>query len=256
MTDSHIKPMCKICYDRIVPDDLLQSKIAVNRGIVDLKNLCKTDFRSHRMAVAKDKRWEHKIINCSFLDGSPSMRQRVKEITEIWSEHCSIRFRFVDDRNDSQIRISFFADSGSWSAVGTDALIESYFPKYQPTMNFGWLRDGTADNEWLRVVLHEFGHALGCIHEHASLNFGRKWNKEAVYEYFSGPPNFWSDEQIEHNVLYQYSKEAVDATSFDPESIMIYEFDGSLFSDNLGPTNSNTKLSALDIEMIQKIYPA
>lgn len=33
-------------------------------------------------------------------------------------------------------------------------------------MHFGWLRDDTDDVEWRRVVVHEFGHALGAIHEH------------------------------------------------------------------------------------------
>ena len=57
--------------------------------------------------------------------------------------------------------IPMLADPGSWSAVGTDALIERYFPPYQPTMNFGWLKDDTDDQEYERVVVHEFGHVLG-----------------------------------------------------------------------------------------------
>jgi len=45
-------------------------------------------------------------------------------------------------------------------------------------MNYGWLRDDTQDEEYSRVVLHEFGHALGCIHEHQQPKFGRVWDKQ------------------------------------------------------------------------------
>jgi hypothetical protein len=34
--------------------------------------------------------------------------------------------------------------------VGTDCLVASYFPEHQPTMNFGWLKDDTAEREYQR----------------------------------------------------------------------------------------------------------
>ena len=122
-------------------------------------------------------------------------------------------------------------------------------------MNYGWLRDDTDDEEYSRVVLHEFGHAIGCIHEHQSPKFSRIWNASAVKRYFQGPPNFWSPEEIQFNVLDKYSAKGISATRFDPKSIMLYSFDGKLFSDGLGATNSNTKLSPKDITMIKEMYP-
>ena len=121
-------------------------------------------------------------------------------------------------------------------------------------MNYGWLRDGTDDGEYSRVVLHEFGHALGCIHEHQTPTFNRKWNKAAVMKYFQGPPNFWDEADIQSNVLQKYSPQGIAATQFDPQSIMLYAFDGKLFADGLGPTNSNSKLSPTDIRMIKSMY--
>src|SRR6185295_18692300 len=124
----------------------------------------------------------------------------------------------------ADIRISFNADPGSWSAVGTDCLVADFFKPAEPTMNFGWLRDDTDDEEWRRVVVHEFGHAIGAIHEHQNPRGGIKWNLPAVYAYFSGPPNNWTKEEIDFNVVQKYSINQLNATSFDRSSIMLYSF--------------------------------
>jgi hypothetical protein len=168
--------------------------------------------------------------------------------------HANIKFKFVAS-GEAEIRIAFMANDGSWSAVGRDALNRAYFPAHQPTMNYGWLTETTSDDEYSRVVLHEFGHALGCIHEHQAPRFTRVWNKEAVYRYFSGSPNFWSKEDIDHNVLQKYSPKGMLFTKYDPKSIMLYDFDAALFTDGLGPTNSNKKLSPTDISFIKSLYP-
>jgi len=73
-------------------------------------------------------------------------------------------------------------------------------------------------------------------------------------KYFQGSPNYWSPEEIQENVLDKYSPKGLSATQYDPKSIMLYSFDGRLFSDGLGPTNTNTKLSAVDIKMIGSMY--
>jgi hypothetical protein len=52
---------------------------------------------------------------------------------------------FAASKANAQIRISFSADEGSWSYIGTDCLgIE----KTEPTMNFGWLKDDTDADEY------------------------------------------------------------------------------------------------------------
>jgi hypothetical protein len=177
----------------------------------------------------------------------------VKDKARIWQDYAGIGIEFVGDP-DAQVRISFTADSGSWSAIGRDCLIAEVFPANQPTMNFGWLRDNTPELEYQQVVLHEFGHALGCIHEHQSPDEHLKWDAEAVYSAFSGPPNFWSKEEIEINVLRKYSPEGINATRFDPTSIMLYQFDGALFVDGIG-TPCNSELSEGDKAMIGHMYP-
>jgi hypothetical protein len=208
-----------------------------------------------RMAVIDQKKWpKGTTLRCRFLDGSATQKAKVEQMAHEWEKYCSMKIVFGDDPA-SEVRISFVADPGSWSAIGNDCLVASYFPAYQPTMNFGWLRDDTDDLEYQRVVVHEFGHALGCIHEHQSPNETLSWNTAAVYASFSGPPNYWSQADIDTNILQKYSPEGISATRFDMQSIMLYQFDGSLFTDGK-PTPNNTQLSPEDEQMIGQMYPA
>jgi hypothetical protein len=251
----------RICYERILPDEVDPER-AARRAMREFvastrRGSLKADEMAEiaRMAVVNSKKWPAgSTLKCRFLDGAPKVTKKVESIAHQWEQHANIKFKFVSS-GDAEIRISFAADPGSWSAVGRDALNVAYFPAHQPTMNYGWLKEDTDDAEYSRVVLHEFGHALGCIHEHQTPTFDRKWNRQAVLKYFQGPPNFWNAQQIDHNVLQKYSPTGVSATKFDPKSIMLYAFDAALFADGLGPTNSNTKPSATDLKMIKQMYP-
>jgi len=103
-------------------------------------------------------------------------------------------------------------------------------------------------------VVHEFGHSLGCIHEHQSPKAHLDWNKQQVYAAFSGPPNYWSKADIDHNILQKYSQKGMAETAFDEASIMLYQFDGSLFK-NGKATPLNFHLSDHDKAFIAQMYP-
>ena len=103
-------------------------------------------------------------------------------------------------------------------------------------------------------MLHEFGHALGCVHEHQNPAGGIQWNEDAVYEYYGGPPNNWSMAEVEHNVLQTYDENLTVHTQVDPASIMMYPIPPGL---TLGgfEIELNTQLSPTDKEFIRKAYP-
>ena len=89
-------------------------------------------------------------------------------------------------------------------------------------MNFGWLADTTDDVEYRRVAIHEFGHAIGAIHEHQNPQGGINWNRDNVIRDLSGSPNFWDLATIEHNMFEKYSQDLIRGTSLDKLSIMLY----------------------------------
>jgi len=259
----------KICCDRIIPAELRPVTNMIHQANIATA-LHGTDFKSPRelfmaidpnqvippapMAIITLKKWPiGHTLKCRFLGGSEAQQDKTIKMASKWMDYANINITFVDTP-DEDIRIAFMPGQGSWSALGVDVLNASFFPKNQPTMNFGWLDETTDDTEWRRVVIHEFGHALGCIHEHQNPNENLKWDREAVYRYFSGPPNFWPKETIDFNILEKYSPDGVSATLFDPDSIMLYMFPPQLFLDHKS-TNNNTDLSNMDKWFIRQMYP-
>lgn len=205
-----------------------------------------------KMALLAGKNWlPARTLRICFLDGSKTQRKRATGHAAGWLKYANIEFDFTAARRQSDIRISFEADPGSWSYIGTDNL---HIGKAEPTMNFGWLLDDTKDEEYNRVVLHEFGHALGCIHEHQNPKGGIKWNEEAVYKLFGGPPNNWSREETYENVIMKYSLDQLNASKYDPKSIMLYEFPSKLIQSGIA-THENSRLSGNDKRFIRKMYP-
>jgi hypothetical protein len=81
-------------------------------------------------AIVLSKKWDKgHVLTCRFLGGSRKQQAGVQAKAAMWEDFANITIKFVS-RGDAEVRISFSADPGSWSAIGTDALVQSYFPKY------------------------------------------------------------------------------------------------------------------------------
>jgi hypothetical protein len=205
-----------------------------------------------RAALQKDSKWKSgDTIRVAFTDGDDKLQQRVRDMAKRWIAPgmANLQLSFTDSAN-AQVRVAFQAGNGSWSTVGTTC---KNIAAEKPTMNFGWIDADSAEDEVRRVVLHEFGHALGLIHEHQNPVAGIVWNRNAVINELSGPPNSWSVEQIEFNVLNPASPEDVNATTLDPTSIMMYPIPAS-WTQNGFSTGLNSDLSDTDRKFIRKQY--
>lgn len=246
----------KLCFDRMLADDL-QSKayevaIEENPGNVAPVGVAMDGDAPTRdyMALVAGKKWRPgRTLRIAFLDGVHSVQERVRRYAMQWTRHANIRFQFVNARN-ADVRVSFGA-RGSWSYIGTDALL---IDRDQPTMNFGWLTPQTPDHEYSRVVLHEFGHMLGSYHEHQHPDTDIPWDREAVYQYYGGPPNYWSRADVDRNLFRKYERTISQFSQFDPDSIMLYPIPNSLTMGDY-EVGWNTVLSPTDTRFIAVAYP-
>ena len=202
------------------------------------------------LAALIGKKWQNgRRLRVRFLDGDASVQARVRDVARQWSDFANVTFDFGNHAT-ADIRISFL-DEGSWSYLGTDAL---GIPANQATMNYGWLTPASTDDEVNRVVVHEFGHALGCIHEHQHPEAGIPWDREAVYRYYDGPPNNWTRQQVDVNLFQTYSRTITQFSTFDTQSIMMYPIDEQLTLGNYA-VGWNRGLSPTDKAFIGVLYP-
>lgn len=121
-------------------------------------------------------------------------------------------------------------------------------------MNFGQIEDSISEDVIRQVVLHEFGHALGMVHEHQTAHANISWNKTQVYKDLADSNN-WDKAKVDRVIFHVYTLEETQITAFDPDSIMLYYIPAKWTTDGKGTTN-NVDLSALDLEYIKFCYPA
>jgi hypothetical protein len=202
------------------------------------------------LALTIEKRWgPGRTLRVKFLDGDAAIQTKVKAYAEEWEHHATVDLEFVDS-GDAEIRITFL-QSGSWSYLGTDNLV---IPPNEPTMNFGWLDANSTDEEYSRVVIHEFGHALACIHEHQNPVAGIPWDQAKVYRYYELTQG-WDRAKTFHNVLRRHDASKTNFTAFDPTSIMQYAVPNALTVGDF-EIAWNTVLSDMDKSFIGTMYPS
>jgi serralysin len=219
----------------------------------DLSPAAKNALSGRKAALLNEARWASgNVITVKFLEGDKDLRKKVRAVAETWTEPgmANLTLSFVDS-GPANVRIAFMPGKGSWSYLGT--LCKSIDPG-NPTMNYGWLTPDSSDEEIRRVVLHEFGHAMGLIHEHQNPLKAIQWNEPAVIRDLSGPPNNWDLETIRNNVLDRYDPATVTATPVDGASIMMYPIPKAWTLDGFS-SELNGDLSAIDKDFIRECYP-
>lgn len=202
------------------------------------------------LAVLKANKWRNgRELRIRFMGGHPTVRERVLETASEWTRYANLSFVVVGDEDEAELRVSF-EKSGSWSYIGTQALA---IPQDRATMNFGWLHPNSPQQTYSQVVLHEFGHAIGCVHEHAVGNIAIPWNKPVVYAWYAQHQG-WDKAEVDYNVFYRYEVGTTNHSAFDPESIMVYPILKEFTLDGFA-IPWRTGLSATDKQWIAQVYP-
>ena len=238
-----------------------------------------------RQLYASKRRWENgRRLRVCFYNGNPTVTKLVRRVASEWNGLSGVVLDFGPENTwfnclspnagFPEIRVGF-SERGYWSYVGSDS--ERYGGERAPSMNFesfnriyneSQYSEGdvfqSADAYHKGTIRHEFGHALGLLHEHQNptLNcFSEiKWNGNGnVYDYFGGSPNFWSREQVDRNLGFVGATDSdYVAGEADPKSIMIYSLSPSIFrngSESKCAVPVSYEISEKDKLIVAKIYP-
>lgn len=194
-------------------------------------------------------------LTVGFLEGEKALHMRVAELAERWitetGADLELEFWIGAGRDPAaaNLRVAFRPEHGSQSVLGRYALGVA---GGAATMNLGWMSLDLADDEASAVVLHEFGHALGLIHEHLSPVQRIDWNVANVTADLRRTQG-WSDEVIRANMFAHYDQAEVFATDIDPRSIMMYPIPPN-WTNNGFSAPFNTALTAQDKALIKAAY--
>jgi Astacin (Peptidase family M12A) len=187
-------------------------------------------------------------ISVKFLSGSSEIQKKIALIAKMWEDYANIHFVFVNT-GSANIRIKLDLKGGDNSLIGT---LANSVGQNQKTMNLD-----TSDFDdaavMRRVVLHEFGHVLGLLHEHFNPTSGISWNKKKVYKdlYTS---NGWDTTMVNSNIFEEYGISYTNGTLYDRKSIMHYPILASWTTNNYS-VGWNNELSGGDKSLISALYP-
>lgn len=243
------------------------------------------DVNKLRQLVANNRRWENgRELRVCFYNANPVVATLVRKIASEWNGFSGVTFTFGEDGKwlncldpkvgFPEIRIGF-NERGYWSYLGSDS--ERYGGERAPSMNFesfnriyNELKYSVgdvvlrSDSYHKATIRHEFGHALGLLHEHQNVNLDCyseiKWSGVGnVYDYFAGPNNFWSKEQVDRNLGFIGATDPdYVAGDADSESIMMYSLPASIFINGAKSkcaVSVNREISSGDRRIVAKMYP-
>jgi TPR repeat protein len=196
------------------------------------------------------KVWRQRELRIAFMNGDPRLIERVVNVADEWTRHAGLRFIYNPPGN-THLRIRFVDQpaGGGTSHVGTD---NDRVPQSFYTMTLG-LSLVSSDRDLRRLVLHEFGHALGLEHEHQNPGEPIPWDEEAVYAHAARAWG-WSRGQAQFNIIRRVAAERAQFTAFDRHSIMAYGMAATLRRDRVA-IPWNFTLSDFDKTFIGMLYP-
>lgn len=222
----------------------------------EVENAYATDEseRQPRILLAFTKYWARgRTLKIEFLNNLPDMlKQPIIDAARKWLPHANLKFEFVL-AGPSDIRIGLNTHL-NWSELGTDALL---IPQDQATMEFNFHELFTEQvqpkPELERIVLHEFGHMLGAVHEHQHPDANIPWNEPLLTALLK--QTGYSDELIRKNFLDKYEAADFNYSPYDRDSVMHFDIPNQLTLGDFEVINVGKTLSPGDIEIMRTAYP-
>lgn len=211
------------------------------------------------------------ILPACFLNGGPDLRAFFISTARTWLDRGGLgidfgappNYRNCQGPTDRAIRIAFGYqqgsgrwDTGNWSYVGTDANTA----QPGPTINIGYAANASLNQldprELRRLVLHELGHAVALEHEHQSPLARCQFDWGRVIPYYQSHYG-WGEQKTKFNLGKLAPTPGIQATQFDPDSIMNYGFPAWMFVQGaeVCEIKENYEPSQTDLSSYAALYP-
>jgi serralysin len=220
--------------------------------LLEMQRQAEEDGEEATAAIQLKNKWPNgSSLRVAFLNDPFGLKRHVLKIANEWNSVGGANLKFIESvAADSDIRVTF-KGTGFWSYIGQRAAAHG---KSEPTLSLSFTSMPT-DDYLRRITLHEFGHAIGLLHEHQQPLSTMAWDRQKVLNYFTGPPNCWPVSTVEAQILRpEAHPEEIASTAFDPRSVMTYAIDPRLTTNGKGIPYNNA-LSATDRTFIAQQYP-
>ncbi|KAJ7907565.1 hypothetical protein B0H13DRAFT_2501759 [Mycena leptocephala] len=234
-----------------IPDSEKNSNVS-NETIVGAIGSTQASSAAHAVVTKLDQLWDSgATVTYSYSGGTANQQAKVDKVVLEWFPYANLTFQRT---TVGTLRISFDPKLGSWSYVGK---VNQSVASPAVTMNLGWVADNTTVSDDDRgVILHEFGHALGLLHEHQSpaRNGTLNLDEDAVYAYYAATQG-WDKATIKAQIIDVYN--ATDVSNYsalDLTSIMMY-FMPAAMNEQHKDVPPNYKLSDMDKAYMIINYP-
>lgn len=223
--------------------------------------------RRVRGVIDRAKMWpmDSTLVIC-FRDGTQKARARIARMASEWTQYVGLRLDFGDmaspracsGKNTEEIKVDFYTsgpNAGHWSYIGVDS---RQFAHSLNLAGFGSDALPVPEPEYRRIVLHEFGHALGFEHEHQSpaAHCEAEFDKDKLKAWANRMQ--WNAQDVQTNLADLQPSTSRVFTRHDTKSIMHYSLPEELFRG--GKTNkcwvdTNASLSEGDKAFAAQMYP-
>lgn len=206
-----------------------------------------------KIAVATSKFWGaggvHKTVGFMGSISEPLARKILIHMNA-WAKFCNCSF-VPASVSTADLRVSF-KNEGYYSYLGTD---NDHIPRNQNTMNLqGFNVDNVPDSEYYRVVRHETGHYLGCVHEHMRREIVQKLDRTKAIKYFEQTQG-WTQQEVMEQVLTPLDEDSLmHSPHAEIDSIMCYGLPGSITIDGVA-IPGGLDITPDDGAFMGKIYP-